>query len=72
MNGSAAGATGTRLQGYILSEAQYGAWVAKNRKSPPPPDAGEVDLAINGNAAQGYSLGGEVRSSQACGKFSAS
>jgi hypothetical protein len=64
------GSTVPRLQGYILSEAQYGAWVAKNRKSPPPSDAGEVDLAIDGNAAQGYSLSGEVRSSEACGRFS--
>jgi len=59
-----------RLQGYILSESQYGAWVAKNKKSPPPPDAGEVDLEITGNAAQGYTLTGEVRSSQACGAYS--
>ena len=69
VNGSA-GSTGPRLQGYILSEAQYGAWIAKNKNLPPPPDAGEVDLAINGNAAQGYSLSGEMRSSQPCGRFS--
>lgn len=70
VNGSATGSTGTRLQGYILSESQYGAWIAKNKKSPPPPDAGEVDLEITGNTAQGYTLTGEVRSSEACGKFS--
>ena len=70
VNGPATGSTGTRLQGYILSESQYGAWIAKNKKSPPPPDAGEVDLEITGNAAQGYTLNGEVRSNEACGKFS--
>jgi hypothetical protein len=62
--------SGTRLQGYILSEAQYGAWVAKKKQAPPPPDAGEVDLEISGNAVQGYTLNGEVRSSSACSKFS--
>jgi hypothetical protein len=70
LNGSATGSTGTRLQGYILSESQYGAWVAKNKQSPPPPDAGEVDLEITGNAAEGYTLTGDVRSSSACGKYS--
>ena len=59
-----------RLQGYILSESQYGAWIAKNKQSPPPPDAGEVDLEITGNSAQGYSLTGDVRSSAACGAYS--
>jgi hypothetical protein len=65
---AAAGSTGPRLQGYILSEAQYGAWVAKSKKSSPPPDAGEVDFAISGNSAQGYNLTGEVRSSEPCGR----
>jgi hypothetical protein len=64
------GPGGPRLQGYILSEAQYGAWIAKNKQSPPPPDAGEVDLEITGNATTGYSLVGEIRASEACGKFS--
>jgi hypothetical protein len=64
-----AGSTGPRLQGYILSEGQYGAWVAKSKRSSPPPDAGEVDFAISGNSAQGYNLTGEVRSSEPCGKF---
>lgn len=59
-----------RLQGYILSESQYGAWIAKNKKSLPPTDAGEVDLEITGNAAQGYTLTGDVRSSAACGAYS--
>jgi hypothetical protein len=70
LKGSATGSTGTRLQGYILSESQYGAWIAKNKQSPPPPDAGEVDLEITGNAVQGYTLTGEVLSGEACGKFS--
>ena len=69
VNGPATG-SGARLQGYIVSDAQYGAWIAKNKQSPPPPDAGEVDLEITGNAANGYTLVGEVRSSGACGKFS--
>ena len=64
------GTTGSRLQGYILSEAQYGAWVAKNKQSPPPPDAGEVDMEISGNAASGYTLSGDVRSSESSGKYS--
>ena len=59
-----------RLQGYVLSEAQYGAWIAKNKQSPPPPDAGEVDLEITGDATTGYALVGEIRASEACGKFS--
>lgn len=63
------GTNGTRLQGYILSEAQYGAWVAK-KLTFPPPDAGEVDLQITGDAAHGYGLSGDVRSSQACGNYS--
>jgi hypothetical protein len=66
---SAAGSTGTRLQGYILSEAEYGAWVAKGKQGFPPADSGEVDLAIQGNAAQGYTLDGDIRSSEACGRF---
>ncbi|WP_348265119.1 hypothetical protein P8935_11390 [Telmatobacter sp. DSM 110680] len=66
---SAAGEAGTRLQGYILSEAEYGAWVAKNKQGFPPTDAGEVDLAIQGNAAQGYTLNGEIRSSEACATY---
>ena len=66
---SAPGSTGTRLQGYILSEAEYGAWVAKNKQASPPADAGEVDLAIRGSAAQGYTLDGDIRSKEACGKF---
>lgn len=70
VSGSGNGSTGNRLQGYILSESQYGAWIAKNKQSPPPPDAGEVDLAIGGNAAAGYTLNGDVRSSEACGRYS--
>lgn len=70
VKGTATGSGGPRLQGYILSEAQYGAWIAKNKQSPPPPDAGEVDLEITGNATTGYTLVGEIRGSEACGKFS--
>ena len=66
---SAAGSGALRLQGYILSESQYGAWVAKNKQSPPPPDAGEVDLEITGSATKGYVLSGDVRSSEACGRY---
>ncbi len=63
------GAAGSRLQGYVLSEAEYGAWVAKNKQSTPPADAGEVDLAITGDAAHGYTLMGDLRSNAACGNF---
>lgn len=70
VNGSQAGSTGSRLQGYILSESEYGAWIARNKQSSPPPDAGEVDLGIAGNAAGGYTLAGDVRSREACGKYS--
>ena len=42
----------------------------KNKQMTPPPDAGEVDFEITGNAAQGYTLIGSVLSSQACGNFS--
>ena len=61
---------GPRLQGYILSNEQYGEWISKNKSSIAPPNAGEVDLHITGNAALGYTLTGEIRSSEACGKFS--
>ncbi len=69
VNGSASGSNRQRLQGYILSESQYGAWIAKNKQTPPPPDAGEVDMEITGNAAEGYTLTGDLRSNEACGKF---
>ena len=59
-----------RLQGYILSEAEYGAWISKDKKTFPPTDAGEVDLEIAGNPLTGYTLAGDIRSSEACGNFS--
>jgi hypothetical protein len=60
---------GDRNRGYILSEALRGAWVAKKKQGPAPPDAGELDLEISGNTVLGYTLNGDVRSSSACSKF---
>lgn len=54
------------LEGYIVSQQQYGAWVQKNKGGLPPSDAGEVELEVSGNALQGYTLTGVVRSGETC------
>jgi hypothetical protein len=63
------GSAGLRLEGYILSPEEYGAWIAKNKPGSAPPDAGEVELAISGDPVRGYRLNGEVRSGATCSNF---
>jgi hypothetical protein len=61
--------SGLKLKAYVLSQEQYGAWIAKKNQSPAPPDAGEVELAILGDAVHGYRLDGEIRSNEVCSRF---
>jgi hypothetical protein len=54
------------LKGYIVSPKQYGAWLQSEKLSPPPNDAGEVELKVSGNPVEGYTLTGIVRSGETC------
>ena len=67
-DGSMAKPGSLTLQGYIVSQQQYGAWVQKNKGGAPPSDAGEVELEVTGNVLQGYALSGVVRSGDEIGR----
>jgi hypothetical protein len=54
------------LKGYVVSPAQYGAWLQSKRLAPPPNDAGEVELEVSGNLFEGYTLTGIVGSGERC------
>jgi hypothetical protein len=60
---------GVTLEGYIVSKEQYGAWLANNKQGQAPSDAGEVELEVSGNALQGYTLAGMLRSGEVCGRL---
>src|SRR5450755_458933 len=57
---------GLTLQGYILSKEEYGTWLANKKHGVEPGDAGEVELEVLGNALQGYTLNGVIRSGESC------
>jgi hypothetical protein len=69
-SGATGKAAGLTLQGYIVSREQFGAWVQNKKRGFEPANAGEVELAVSGNALQGYTLTGVLRSGEGCSNVS--